>query len=207
MEKQRSQRKILIHPVGEPLFLIYPFVFSVFFSVSSVSSVSNAFSWFNMKYSLHSLSSRWLTAVSLLLVIAAGVSAAGWTWKIRSLFVVSALPDSVGDIPNEQVFAPGVSSARSIVNSHLFGQAGGLTASLSSFGPQLKLFGTFSGSRKTPEYALIGIDGGRALPFSKGAEVVPGMRVEAVAIDHVLIIRAGVTERLNLPSRTDLPRS
>lgn len=49
--------------------------------------------------------------------------------------------------------------------------------------------------------AVIAIDKGRTVAVSAGDEILPGVRLEKVQPDHVLVSRNGVQQRLELPRR------
>lgn len=55
--------------------------------------------------------------------------------------------------------------------------------------------------------AVIAIDKGKTVAVTTGDEVLPGVKLDKVFPDHVIVSRGGVPQRLDLPQRkpTDAP--
>lgn len=66
-----------------------------------------------------------------------------------------------------------------------------------------KLLGLVAALGDEPGYAVLRLDGKRAVAVRQGGEVEPGTRVVAVNADHVVLDRGGVRETLALPRRSD----
>jgi general secretion pathway protein C len=88
-------------------------------------------------------------------------------------------------------------AAQTLAGAHLFGvAAAGETVS----NLNIKLRGVFAGGGTATGYAIMNA-GGRDEATRIGAEVVPGVTLEAVHAGHVVVRRAGALERVNLEER------
>jgi general secretion pathway protein C len=136
----------------------------------------------------------WLGAplLNLLLLLALAALLAHWTW--RFVAPVPPLPASGAraDIKLDAVLA-------SLRAAHLFGAAQGQAAASTEqvTSLNLKLRGVFAALGGLPAMAILGVDG-RDQAVATGYEVVPGVVLEAVAPDHVILLNRGVPERLDL---------
>lgn len=83
--------------------------------------------------------------------------------------------------------------------ARLFGAADSSSAeTASTTALDLQLHGVFAAHGKLPAMAIIKVENKGDLPFSKGDTVLPGVTLEAIEPDHVLLRRSGITERLAL---------
>lgn len=104
---------------------------------------------------------------------------AHWTWVLFA-------PDSATVLPATQAS----SESRA---ERLFGVAS-VSAAVSIM-PNVRLVGVFSGN---PGFAVLELDGKRQVGLAAGAEIVAGAKLVKVAIDHVLIERGGVRQRIDM---------
>jgi general secretion pathway protein C len=130
----------------------------------------------------------------LLGVLVIGGLLANWTWVLfapRSASVSQAVP-LTSDSHTERLF--GV-------------EAISLTASsvtvLTSM-PNVRLVGVFAGH---PGFAVLELDGKHQLSVATGSEIAPGSRLVEVAIDHVVIERAGVRQQVVLEGKATAIKS
>lgn len=151
------------------------------------------------------LSRKMLLAANFVLAAAGGLCAAYWLWAAWTAYGGSTAA-AKRNASQPTVTADARATAAQAVNAHLFGRAGksGEAGGQAVTTLNLKLVGTFSGWRSKPGYALIANDSGKPAPFSRGAEVSRGVVLGEIAADHVTLLRNGVTERLNLSSKSDL---
>lgn len=86
--------------------------------------------------------------------------------------------------------------------AHLFGAAdSSSTDTTSNTSLDLQLHGVFAAHGKLPAMAIIKVENKGDLPFSKGDSVLPGVTLEAIEPDHVILRRSGITERLVLEQK------
>lgn len=93
--------------------------------------------------------------------------------------------------------------------SHLFGTPSSTRAEIeSTTSLDLYLHGVFAANGQLPALAIINVEKKGDLPFTKGDNVLPGVTLESVEPDYVILRRSGVAERLALEQKTlpqDLP--
>ena len=91
----------------------------------------------------------------------------------------------------------------------LFGQARESGHPGAQAGTELRLLGLASASGKEPGYAVLQSGARQILAIRAGDEVAPGIRLEAVGVDHVVLVRNGARETLTWPAKNrpaSLPR-
>lgn len=139
--------------------------------------------------------------LALTLAAAFGWRVATWSWRVMApdLAVASvdlrAETDPVGiaarpwfgtvalSTPGTSLASPGDSPNASIATG-------------------LRLVGILA-SKKRPA-AIIGVGGAAPQVFRQGEAITEGISLRTVAIDHVIVLRSGVAERLELPARSVL---
>jgi len=130
------------------------------------------------------------TLATLALLVAGGFLAARWV----TYFAAPAEAPPPPALERPQLGA----AAQTLAAAQLFGAApaGETVSSLN-----VKLRGVFAGGGTGTGYAIVNA-GGRDQATRIGAEVVPGVTLEAVHAGHVVLRRAGALERVNLEERT-----
>lgn len=135
----------------------------------------------------------WIVALELLLVAAIAIGLAYWTWAAISPATLAASPaSSRADSDRPEPLA----------NRNLFGdsQAGATTgARRTSVG--LALLGVFSGKRPTEGRAILAAQGSRPATVAVGESFAGGMVLQEVHPDHVIVLRDGVPERVEVERR------
>jgi general secretion pathway protein C len=127
--------------------------------------------------------------VTALLVLLA-ITCAHWFW----IFV--APPASA---PPQQLSAELLRPLDSIRRANLFGIAAQAVTTAPAVRTDLALRGV-SASR-TGGVAVIALDKTRTVTVRAGDEIAPGIRLERVAPDHVVVIQNGVSQRIELPQK------
>lgn len=130
--------------------------------------------------------------LNLLLLLALAALLAHWTWRFAA--PVPSLPAS-GARADVKFDA----ALDALHNAHLFGvgearpeASAGQVTSLN-----LKLHGVFAAPNGLSAMAILTVDG-QDQAIATGHEIVPGVMLDAVAPDHVILINRGVRERLDL---------
>lgn len=101
-----------------------------------------------------------------------------------------------------QIFHP-ETMAEQIGTRQLFGLASEALVTPQAISPlNMKLSGVFAVDGTLPSVAIISVDNKEGLPFKNGDTVVPNVTLEQVMSDHVILSRAGVTEKLRLESKS-----
>jgi general secretion pathway protein C len=138
--------------------------------------------------------SRFGTLVTAALVIALAWVAARWTW------VFVALPGE----SRTAVATPAVDLASA---ARLFGGDAQVASGPSRGSSALRLKGVVAPSAGSVGAAVLNVNG-KDVAVLMGGEVQPGVKLEDVLPDHVVISRAGVRERVDLEVRmAAVPRS
>lgn len=134
----------------------------------------------------------WLGApLNLLLLLTLAALLAHWTWR----FAAPVPPMQTGGARADIKLDAQLASLRA---AHLFGAAQGRTdAAERATSLNLKLRGVFAALGGQPAMAVLGVDG-QDQAVATGDEVVPGVVLDAVAPDHVVLLNHGVRERLDL---------
>jgi general secretion pathway protein C len=134
------------------------------------------------------------TLVTALLVVALAWVAARWTWA----FV--APPGGARAVSA----APSVDLA---VAARLFGGDAQVASGPARGSPALRLKGVVAPSAGSAGAAVLNVNG-KDVAVLMGGEIQPGVKLEEVLPDHVVVSRAGVRERVDLEVRmAAVPRS
>jgi type II secretory pathway component PulC len=139
------------------------------------------------------LHEAWIVALELALVAALAVSLAYWTWVAFSPAAMAA-PSSAN--------APAADRAEQVANRNLFGVASAGPASAPrGAGAGLTIIGVFSGKRPGEGRAIIARQGSRPATVATGESIADGLALHEVHPDHVIVLRNGVPERVDLERR------
>jgi len=134
---------------------------------------------------------RWLSVTSSLVLLTV------LAWTCAHWFWVFAAPEPA--VLASQVEPGPRNPLDSIARADLFGAAPARQPVAHAAQSDLMLRG-ISSTRKGG-MAVIAIDKGKTVAVGSGDEIVPGVRLEKVQPDHVVISRGGVPQRLDLPQR------
>jgi type II secretion system protein C len=135
----------------------------------------------------------WLSVplLSLLLLLALAALLAHWTWR----FAAPRPPAAAADARAEVRLGAALETLRA---ARLFGAAEGTdTAAERETTLNLKLRGVFAALGGLPALAILAVDG-QDQAVATGKEVQPGVVLDAVAADHVILLNRGARERLEL---------
>jgi len=139
----------------------------------------------------------------LMFVLMMGLAAllAHWTW----VFFAPALETA------QEAAAPSATqinlqaAEQTVVSAHLFGEAksgaSGAAEAISTLG--IKLKGVFAALGNLPGFAIVNTGAKTDLPVKVNDEFVPGVTLESVHPRHIIVRRAGVSERINLEGKAD----
>lgn len=135
---------------------------------------------------------RALPALALLtLLVVGGVLAARWFWYL-------ATPAETPTAPPRGRIQLGAAAA-TLVDAHLFGAApSGSGERVTNLNVKLK--GVFASGSDAPAFAILNT-GGKDEAARAGREIVPGVVLESVYPEHVVLRRNGALERVNLEER------
>jgi hypothetical protein len=132
----------------------------------------------------------WIDLLELLLVAALGVGLAQVTWLTLAPRTAGA-PSAVA--PGVQP-PPGAAAAR-----HIFGAArGDSTAKPVGTAAGLVLLGVFSSPEPGAGRAILGMQGSRPALVAAGEPIADGVVLHEVHADHVIVLRQGMPERIEL---------
>jgi general secretion pathway protein C len=133
-----------------------------------------------------------VSRLNLLLLLALAALLAHWTWRFAG-----PVPPSPASAARAEVKLD--ASLASLHAAHLFGASQGQAAAsveqVTSL--NLKLHGVFAALGGLSAMAIVGVNG-QDQAVSTGNEIVPGVVLDAVAPDHVILLNRGVRERLDL---------
>ena len=135
---------------------------------------------------------RWLGApLNLLLLLGLAALLAHWTWRFAAPAPPLPANSAGADIKLDAQLA-------SLHAAQLFGAAPGRTDAPAGQATalDLKLRGVFAASAGKA-MAIVGVDG-QDRAVARGDEVVPGVVLDAIAPDHLILLNRGVRERLDL---------
>lgn len=137
----------------------------------------------------------WADLLELVLVAMFAVGLAHWTWLAATPRVAGA-PTALADVAD----AP----RGALVARHLFGaaRAEGAAAGSASVATGFTLLGVFSGREPGAGRAILGRQGSRPVSVAVGEEIAEGVELQEVHPDHVIILRGGVLERVELERLT-----
>lgn len=124
---------------------------------------------------------------------ALGLVLAYWTW---AWFAPALLP------PAQDVSTP---PGRLAAAGDLFGRMPNNTPAAESTGLAIKLLGVIAGKPQGSGYALLQLDAKDAHVVRAGGEVAPGVRVESVLPQQVILQRHGARETLAWPQPGQTP--
>jgi general secretion pathway protein C len=130
--------------------------------------------------------------LTLFLLLALAALLAHWTWR----FAAPRPPRPAADVRAEVSLGAALASLRA---AGLFGAAeGGASAAAERATTlNLKLRGVFAALGGLPALAILAVDG-QDQAVATGKEVQPGVTLDAVAPDHVILLNRGARERLDL---------
>ncbi len=130
--------------------------------------------------------------LNLLLLLVLAALLAHWTWHFAAPVPSLATNGTRADIELGAQLA-------SLHAAHLFGvaqgQAGEGVERATSL--NLKLRGVFAARSGQPAMAIVGVDG-QDQAVALGHEIIPGVMLDSVAPDHLVLLNRGVRERLDL---------
>ncbi len=135
----------------------------------------------------------WLGApLNLLLLLGLAALLAHWTWRFAAPLPPLAANGTRADIELDTQLA-------SLRAAHLFGAAQGQSgaAAEQTTSLNLRLRGVFAALGGQPAMAIVGVDG-QDQAVATGHEVMPGVVLDSVAPDHLILLNRGVRERLDL---------
>lgn len=135
---------------------------------------------------------RWVSALlAVALAAAFGWRAATWAWRAMT--------------PTSTVAVPGlraeVDPAKIAERPWFGGIAAATPAAPAPASPatSLRLVGVVAGG--TRPAAIVGAGGTAPQAFIQGETIMDGVILKTVAVDHVMVLRGGVAERLELPAK------
>jgi Type II secretion system protein C len=134
-----------------------------------------------------------IALLEIALVAALAVSLAQWTWVVLSPHAAAAT--TVAEQPDAQPRA-------SLAARQLFGVALEGAQPAASTGGGLALLGVFSGRRPGAGRAIFSRQGSRPVSVAAGESIADGLVLREVHPDHVIILRDGAPERIDLERRT-----
>ena len=145
--------------------------------------------------------------VTLLLVVAVGVSAAQMTWRLWPVQDKTAAPAAVPISPVAAVKPALGGQGRQLASLHLFGESETVkerapieTVNAPTTRLRLTLRGVFSSGDAEKAMAIIADSSNKELPYRVGDSVPGGATIKQIAPDRVLLERSGRLETLLLPS-------
>lgn len=115
------------------------------------------------------------------------LTAAYWTWQWLT-------PRSAPRAPAVPVEIRHVTSA-----AGLFGTALLETGSAASAGIEIRLLGVMAATAGKNGYAVLRIEPRQIITVREGRDIVPGIQLAEVAIDHVILQRDGIRQTLSWP--------
>jgi general secretion pathway protein C len=129
-------------------------------------------------------------AVTLAALAFLGVVLAYWSW-------VWFAPTAVPRAPAAVQLAGRASSA-----GGLFGAATQGSGAAAAGSGALRLMGVMAAAGGQGGQAVLRLDGKRSLAVLEGEDIVPGLRLAEVHVDHIVLERNGVRETLALPEKS-----
>lgn len=101
--------------------------------------------------------------------------------------------------PQSDSVLPAVLPTSDFQTEQLFGNAAASAITVQAVMPNVRLVGVFAG---VPGFAVLELDGKRQLGLATGREIVAGVKLIEVAIDHVVIEHDGVRQQIPLAEKT-----
>jgi general secretion pathway protein C len=132
---------------------------------------------------------RLIDALTFALLVLLGWQLASWTWHFLA---PSAVPAA----------APAAIAASPEAARRLFGEAPPAATSAAASNAGIRLKGVYAIDGRTLSAAVVNTGGKRDATIRVGEEILPGTRLAGVHPDHIIIARAGLSERIDLERRT-----
>ena len=129
------------------------------------------------------------------LLVLAAVVCAHWFWIFAAPVVTAPIENPVAEVGRP---------AALIQRAHLFG-ASANAQQVAPVRTDLVLRGIYAS--RDGGMAVIALGPGRMVTVRAGEEIAPGIKLERVLRDHVLVNQGGVTQRIELPQRQRLDAS
>lgn len=143
------------------------------------------------------LRTRWITLLNLVLTALLCWQLAHWTWLFLAPSPARPAPAASG--------TPGLAQLLETIRAaQLFGgasQAAPTDATQATTALNLRLSGVFATTGRLPAVAIIKVESKGDLPFGNGDAILPGVTLEQVRPDHVVLNRGGVREKLLLEQK------
>jgi len=139
---------------------------------------------------------RWLPRLATIGLVALGAwLATEWFW-----YFVGSTGKPPASATQQRARIDLQASAEAIASTRLFGAEKQATVTAQVSNLNIKLKGVFAGRPDRPAFAIVNT-GSRDDFALAGREVMPGVKLESVHPDHVIVVRNGVLERVNLEER------
>lgn len=129
-------------------------------------------------------------AVTLAALAFLGVVLAYWSWV---WFAPSAVPRAPAAVQL---------AGRASAAGGLFGAAQQGSGAAAAGSGALRLMGVMAAADGHGGQAVLRLDGKRSLAVLEGEDIVPGLRLTEVHVDHIVLERNGVRETLALPEKS-----
>lgn len=143
---------------------------------------------------LRELAHRLPEILTFALVVVLAMQLAYWTW----VFFTPKVPVP----PQKPAVANTANALATVLNAQIFGVAPVADAPAAvTTATNMRLSGVFAAIGTLPAFAIISFDGQASQPVKSGDVIAPGVVLEGVFPDHVLIRRNGARERLELDAR------
>lgn len=140
---------------------------------------------------------RWTVLLNLGLVALLCWQLAHWTWLFFAPEPPRPAPPAVGTPDPAQLLD-------TIRAAQLFGSTSHVVppdATQATTSLNLRLSGVFATAGRLPAVAIIKVENQGDLPFSNGDTILPGVTLEQVRPDHVVLNRGGIREKLLLEQK------
>ena len=118
------------------------------------------------------------------------LAAAYWTWQ----WLGPRAAPRARAVPSE--IRHGTSAAG------LFGTAQQETGGAASAGIEIRLLGIMAATAGRTGYAVLRIEPRQIITVQEGREIVPGIQLARVGIDHVILERDGIRQTLSWPTNS-----
>lgn len=136
---------------------------------------------------------RWPELLALLLAVLLAAQLAHWTWIF---FTPKALQLPVSNGPKVSA------SIDTVVARHLFGEpAQSSSPVVAATNANVRLSGVFASVGVLPAFAIISTDGQPSHSVKTGDMISPGVKLDAVFADHIILSRNGQREKVDLDAR------
>lgn len=143
------------------------------------------------------LQTRWITLLNLGLAALLCWQLAHWTWLFLAPAPAQPAPVAASTPDLAQLL-------ETIRAAQLFGNARHAVtpnATQATTSLNLRLSGVFATAGRLPAVAIIKVENQGDLPFSSGDTILPGVTLEQVRPDHVVLNRGGIREKLLLEQK------